>query len=238
MTAPRQSPPVSWLLLEQYALGELEAPAAARVAAAVETDADTRACLDRIRAESAQLPPLVIPVEPERARRSAWLRGWRAQLGVTAAALAVATILILVLRPHRIGAPGYPERKIALKGGGELTLGLIRERNGAIDTEPTRFAAGDRFKVAVTCAPITPVHAELVVYQDGEAAFPLPSITIECGNRVVVPGAFRIDGDAPAAVCLALGEGSAPHRAQLSRRGLAAADRAACIRLEPSDPRR
>src|SRR5207237_2758479 len=102
-------------------------------------------------------------------------------------------------------------------------MSLVRERNGAIAFDPPGFRAGDRWKLRVTCDPGASIFADVVVYQPdlpggaARASFPLAATRVPCGNDVTVPGAFRLDGAAPALVCIALATGAPPDRAMLAR---------------------
>jgi hypothetical protein len=205
--------PVSWLRLERYALGELAGPAADDVAAHLGRCPACQACLDAIERDATPLPPL--PPLPPRRRWAWWPRlAWAG--GVAAAAAAIA--LFVVIRP-RVDAERVAGPRIRVKGTGDVVVSLIRERGGVITPAPSGFAPGDRFKVRVTCAPGGAAHADVVVFQGGEAAFPLPPARLRCGNDVVVPGAFTITGVAPATVCLVVDPARAPDRAAIARRG-------------------
>ena len=193
----------SWLELEQHALGELDSSASQRVAAAIATDAATRQRHALIESERAErtLPPLPALAAAKPPRRWAW--PW--SLGfASAAAAAAATLLFLCRGSVPVGVADYPDRQLGIKGGGELLLGLVRERNGTIDHQPGGFSAGDRFKVVVTCSTAASVVGEVVVVQAGAAFFPLPTVDFECGNRTVLPGAFSLSGEHSATVCLVL----------------------------------
>lgn len=173
------------------------------------------------------------PPRQGRPRRAWWLLP---ALGV-AGAIAAASLL-LVLRPLTGrppgGAPTRPgqlARRVGYKGG-ELAVALVRERRGRIEHRPRTFAPGDRFKVLVTCPP-GPLRWELVVLQDGRQYHPLRSSTpLSCGNRVALPGAFRLDGHAAAEVCLLVGGRRAARDAR-SARDLPA--RTPCIRLRRAE---
>jgi hypothetical protein len=196
--------PVSWLRLEQQHLGEL--PAAEEL-----SDADA-ACLAHIEADRRALPPLRLP--ERRPSRIGWL--W------PSVGLATATVLaVLVWR----GADEEPSLRTGVKGG-ELAMVLVRERDGAIEEEPTTFAPGDRFKLLVTCAAADPVHWDVVVTQGDARSYPLtPSGPLACGSRVALPGAFRLTGDAPVTVCLVV-QGSPWERDRVLPDG-------PCLRLSP-----
>jgi hypothetical protein len=183
--------PVSWLELERHALGELDGERAAAIEASA--DPDTRACLERAR-QPRSLRPL--PARP--APAPSWLerlrRRWALGAGVLAAACAA--LLVVVLRG------GDQRRGGTVKGGGEPEIELIRERNGDVTPAATSFRDGDRFKVVVTCAPDRRLLGEVVVRQAGQSYRPLPAVDVACGNRVPLPGAFRLTGTDPAEICL------------------------------------
>jgi hypothetical protein len=163
--------PVSWPRLERFALAGADATIAAHVAAC---PACAR-CLDEIRADVVALPPIVVPVVAKR-------RWWVLAIPALAAA---AVIFAVWPRPR-------PREDIArVKGVGEVILGTVRERDGAITEDAATYLPGDRFKVVVTCPPAA--SAWIVVEVGGDR--PLPPAQLACGNRVVVPGAFHLDGD-------------------------------------------
>ena len=108
-----------------------------------------------------------------------------------------------------------PPSKIAYKGG-ELTISLVRDRDGAIKHNPEVFISGDHFKVLVTCPPGEELYWDLVVIQNDEHYFPLgPAAVLNCGNRVGLPGAFTLSGPGDAIVCL-LTAPQAPERTSIS----------------------
>ena len=206
--------PISWLRLEQLALGELAGADAAGARDHLEGCAACRAAFERIGADRRSLRPLRL----EAPRR--WLR-W----GVAGSALvaAAAALLLFVMPREPIDrGPAAPRlsRTVAIKGGGELVVGLVRERGGRIDREPTHFAAGDRFKIAVTCSEPGRVELVPVVSQAGERFHPLgETVAVDCRNDTLLPGAFEISGADPARICV-------------SERG---GGGAACLELEASD---
>ncbi|MBA3459892.1 MAG: hypothetical protein H0T46_08020, partial [Deltaproteobacteria bacterium] len=65
------------------------------------------------------------------------------------------------------------------------------------------FAAGDRWKVIVTCPPAGTVTVEVTVTEQGAAKAdrPLAPATLACGNAVLLPGAFTLTGRSPNRVC-------------------------------------
>ena len=182
--------PISWLRLEQFALGAPDPAITAHLAACPAC----RDCLDQIRGDTVALPPLVVPVPRP---RPAWRRWWFAP---ALAAAAAAAVLVIVLRP-----PGEREaNRVAIKGIGEVTLELVRERAGQIQFDARRYAPGDRWKIVVSCppaAPAAPLAIDVSVADGLTVDHPLAAARIACGNRVVVPGAFTITGDRPNQVC-------------------------------------
>jgi hypothetical protein len=189
--------PISWLRLEQFALGASDPAIATHLAGC----AVCRGCLDQIRGDAVALPPLIAPDAPP---RRAWRRWWLAPALAAAAAAAVA---LVVARP----SPGADDR-VAIKGIGEVALELVRERAGAISYDARRYAPGDRWKVVISCPPaaaapgpappLAPMLAIDVSVADGATVdHPLAETRIACGNRIVVPGAFTVTGDRVNRVC-------------------------------------
>ena len=215
--------PVSWLRLERFALGELPAEERSRVRDHLERCPACQACLESIRAEPAPvLRPLPSPTRAPARRGFVWL-------GAAAAVLA-SVLLVLLLWPAAPGGHGMLPSRIAVKGG-ELAVVLVRERAGATQQNPETFAPGDRFKALLTCPPPGEPAVELVVLQGGEVFFPLPLQRIACGNEVALPGAFSLDDDDEALVCLLVGD--PPSRQCLAREPLPPA-RTVCARLRPA----
>ncbi len=215
--------PVSWLRLERFALGELPAEERSLVRDHLERCPACQACLEVIRAEPAPvLRPLPSPTPAPARRGFVWL-------GAAAAALASA-LLVMLLWPAAPTERGALPARMTVKGG-ELAVVLVRERGGAVQRDPGVFAPGDRFKALLTCPPPGEPAVELVVIQGGEVFFPLPLQRLACGNEVALPGAFSLDGDEEALVCLVVGD-------PLPRRSLARdalpASRTVCARLRPA----
>lgn len=167
--------PVSWLRLETYARDHEDAAVRDHVTAC----AACRGCLDEIERDVVALPVLAVPERNAR-RRRAW---WPLLLVPVAAA-----ILIVLVRPRPRAAP----QSFAVKGVGEVTVGVVRERAGAITYNATEYRPDDRWKVIVTCPPSAGAWIDITVGRD----HPLPRAHLACGNRVVVPGAFTLDGGA------------------------------------------
>ena len=168
--------PISWLRLERHALAP--DPAVAEHVAACPA---CRHCLDEIGGDLVALPMLVIP---ERRR----LRWWQFALP----ALAAAAIAIVVLRP-RPAPRTHGELLAGVKGVGDVSVELVRERAGAIRQDATTFAPGDRWKVVITCASATGAWIDVAVTEAGARAadHPLEPIHVACGNAVPVPARSR-----------------------------------------------
>jgi hypothetical protein len=210
--------PVSWLALERAALGESDGAVAAHLAAC----AACRDCLDRLRADVVVLPPLRVEAVRPRAR---W---WRFGIAGLGAALAAAVLAIVLIPPGDHGRPDQvaAERVAHVKGVGDVVVGVVRDRAGAIAEDATVFRAGDRWKVVVTCAAPADAWLDVAVVDDTGAAYPVAAAHVACGNRVVVPGAFELTGARPNRVCAIAAAGAPPPRGTLP-------DDAACITIRP-----
>jgi hypothetical protein len=223
--------PVSWMRLERYGLGELPAAERATIREHLAACPACGECFARIEQgrELPALPPLAA-LRPRARPRVAWL-------GMLAVASAAAVAMLLVARTQPdVALPG-PHLRAPAKGG-DFAIEVVR-----IDAEDrlrdaTHFAASDRFKVLLTCPPPWVGHAEVVVYQDGRAFFPLaPQLAPSCGNRRKLAGAFQLDGASPASVCVALAP-SAIDRNRLAQGPQALPELSLCARLEPTPSQR
>lgn len=198
--------PLSWLTLERYVLGELSASERAEVEARLAASETDRACLAEIMADKSELPPLA-PARPVASIASARKRPRPQWLAWSAGLAAAAAALIVVLRePARDGsAPSGGEEHVK---GSEVTLRLVSDRQGH---EPTHFRAGERFKVQLSCPPALSSALRLFVVQGSQVFEPLPrDASFRCGNQVLWPGAFALDGKEPAEVCLYWGPREQP----------------------------
>jgi hypothetical protein len=212
--------PLSWLVLERYALGELSPSERADVERRLAESEVDRACLAQIQNDTSALPPLAArgpsggANAPERAppgavaadgakvhklpRRGGWIV---ASSGLCAAA----AVALLLFGPRRQSEDPEPTRpgQAALDDnvkGSDVTVRLTGERQGA---EPKHFGLGERFKVEVTCPPRLSSSLRLFVFQGDEVFEPLPTPTpLACGNLVPWPGAFALDGDETAEICV------------------------------------
>jgi hypothetical protein len=187
--------PVSWLRLERHALAA-DGEVRDHLAVCPACSASFSAITDDIVA----LPPLAVP--DKRAR--SWLR-WLIPT-MTAAAAAAVILLVIVRRP------GPAEDNVTtIKGGGTVVLGVVRERAGAIRSDVTTFATGDRWKITLTCEP-GPVWVDVSVTDPHGIDYPLGPTQIACGNQIAVPGAFSITGREINVVCARLDVDAIPAR--------------------------
>ena len=247
------SEPISWLRLEQYALTVAAAADAATIDAHVAQCAACRKALGSLRADAMTLPALpALPASPALETNQPTLASQRTgeviaigsartkpttsqRVRVTlilAPILAAAAAGMLWLRSTRDNAsPANVTAALhattSIKGVGDLTLQLARDRNGNVQTNVTTFRPGDRWKTLLTCAPSTAnagtpseVWADVVVLEiiDGNpvAEFPQPPTQLSCGNAVAVPGAFAITGARNNIICVTLGVGAPIDRAAMA----------------------
>ncbi len=230
MTTPLRciGEPVSWLRLERYHLGELDASQRASIEAHLAACPACAACLSQIeKDEGTPLPSLELSggsgttggggAASERGR-GVLLRfpGNRARIGSIVGALAVAAAALLgVGRGWRHSATdgalvaGSPSVK-----GGEVVLTLVREDGVRIEdgaSETALYRDGDRFKVLVTCPPTLHTTFDVTVTDDGGTSFPLARVqSLDCGNEVPLRGAFRVTGSGDEKVCLVWSAPGAP----------------------------
>ena len=202
--------PISWLELERYALDE------SKVAEKIEKHiAVCPACT--LALQEIHQSEIVMP-----ALRGATLvpnRFWTAFRGWGWTLLPAMAVLALIW--SRLDySPGATYD--GLKGMGR-SISLLRENQGLL-LVPTKFTEGDRFKVQVSCSE-GDWFVDVVVEQEGQLSYPLEPAIISCGNHVVVPGAFRMDGGS-ARVCAVLGKSGPPPRGRM-------AEEALCVRIEP-----
>jgi hypothetical protein len=180
--------PISWPRLERFVQTRADAVIAAHVA---ECPA-CRQCVDEISRDVVALPPLVIAAATPRRARWWWF---------ALPAFAVAALVLLVTWPRD---HARRDNVASIKGVGEVTLALVRDRGGTILEDATTFARGDRWKVVLTCAPghATSVAVDVVESGSTTADHPLAPAQIACGNRIVVPGAFELTGAVANRICV------------------------------------
>ena len=216
--------PVSWLDLERMALAELPAAQLPQVADAAQNDPATAAIAERISSDRRRLRPLPPVDHHAPAGRAQPRRRWQWALAMFATSAAVAAALLLFVRAtgdqvsDRATDPAtgpaidrpttleFANAHTTIKGG-DLAIALVRERAGHIVHEPNDFRPDDRFKVLITCPTDTPRHGQVRVYQGKGDGIPIDGLIDEqqplpCGNRLALPGAFRLTGVQDAHICL------------------------------------
>jgi hypothetical protein len=218
------SEPISWLRLEQYALAGGN-PRDVAVRDHLASCPACSACLHEIESDVVALPPLAVP------ERAAPKRRWWTFAVPAGLALAAAAILLLVLRPRDQATATLREQETAVKGVGVLEIGVVRERDGVVRDDLHTFAAGDRWKIVVTCAAQYVVLVDAFVVEQGArtADFPLVPTRIVCGNRIALPGAFTITGNKANQVCVRVATDVYPPR-YLGKPG---DEGVACVTLQP-----
>jgi hypothetical protein len=229
MTPACTSEPISFLRLERYLQGDLQVPERERIAAHLRECPTCSACFAELRDEVIELPVLPVAL-PTRARARS--RTWPLALVVAAAALG----LVLLPQLSQLNRP--PAARVRIKGG-ELAIALVREHQAALANEASVFAAGDRFEVRVSCPAELRAHWDVVVFQAGQAFFPLqPEAPLRCANGVTLPGAFALTGSAAVSVCVQIDPAKPVEREPLRRDGPRALSPAsACTALTPAPPR-
>ena len=226
--------PLSWLILERHALGELPASEASRVQAHLAACAACSACAAEAR-RPWSLPARVTLPAVGPARRP-WWRRYAAGWATTAALACAAAGFLLVSRsPGRSGSRAVaPGDTLPGVKGGDVALDLVCERQGQIIHDAETFAPDDRWKVLVTC-PASHVVFWDVEVRDGAARavrYPLAPVgPISCGNHVALPGAFSLSGNAPAQVCVSVAADPVP-RAPSQEPGVRDARRI-CVVVRP-----
>jgi hypothetical protein len=182
---------------------------------------------------------------------------WSPLVAGPAIAIAAGLLLWFKLSPSKTAAVSTQELPssrgvsvASIKGGGDVTLTLVRERAGIVAQDVADFNAGDRWKALMSCTPQTTPNgaarmwADVVVFEhqiDGTfvASFPTTPSELACGNNVVVPGAFAITGTAINTVCVALALHQAPQRTLLVAPGSSTANAdvsMACSEVSPGKP--
>jgi len=218
--------PLSWLLLERHALGDLPEPEATRVRAHLAACPVCAACA----AEAAHSPPFVLTATAP-TRKPWWRRYAAAWATTTALACAAAGFLLLARSPDH-AKPIAAGQALAGVKGGDAARELVRARDGAIAHGADTFGPGDRWKALVTCPAGGVVFWELFVRDQSGTHYPLaPGGPISCGNHVVLPGAFRVEGSDPAQVCVRLATDLFPRPP--SGRDAAPLGQSLCVSLRP-----
>jgi hypothetical protein len=222
--------PVSYFRLERYSLHELPAEEDRSVAAHLEQCAVCRACYERIQADARDSDLAALAAQISQLPAAARPRRARALWGVTALAASVACMLF-VLRPQP-AVPGIATESTT-KGDG-LALELVRRGAEGQLLEPTHFAAGDRFKLLLTCPPSSAGSVRVLVFQGGASFEPIAAQRLDtCGNRRPLAGAWGLDGVEAIELCAVFAEASLDVSALRTAEELPAPH--VCVRVSPAE---
>jgi hypothetical protein len=193
--------PISWLVLEQYHLDELEVSDRDGIFGHLDGCPD---CSEKLRFIEGDLRPLpsLSELEPELFDTKPVRLWWRWLLAGASGIVLVGAVIMAAILPARM--TDYPPQKVAYKGG-ELAMSLVRERGGITTEDPERFVDGDRFKVLLSCPP-GQLAWDVAIFQGGEVFYPYEAGTTTCGNATPLPGAFRLTGPGDVTVCVVVGE--------------------------------
>ena len=213
--------PVSWLRLEQYHAGDLSPEERDEIARHLRACDACASCLARIVDDDRALPPLPV-LRPRR------LQPGRAAAFASALALAATVLFFVGRRPK-------PEAEAAdrTKGTG-IAFTLVRESEGLLPEAGGVYRDGERMKALVTCPPGLRASWDLVVLENGVAAFPLAPSEVACGNEVPMPGAFRVTGRERMTVCLVWDDGGPVDREALRHAAPETLPNALCKTLDPA----
>lgn len=224
--------PISWLRLERYHAGELTAAEREEITAHLGACEACAACLADIARDERALP--LLPIRPvEAAPKRPWLAARGRAIGIVSGlALAAALLVFLGRRP---GPTDEADPSSARTKGDDVAFTLVNEGEGVLPEAGGFYRDGDRLKALVTCPPGTRRAFDLVVYERGDASFPLaPGVGLECGNQVPLPGAFRVSGAERMTVCLVWSD-AAVDREAVRRTPPELLPRALCKTLAPAE---
>lgn len=211
MRTPCIGEPISWLRIERYVLEELQPVEAGEVERHLEACEACRASLAEARTPRA-LPPLLELVKPpvQAPRRLVSPLAKRRAVGAFGAAIAVAAAALFMISPLAPSDEAAHRDALHIRGG-DVQMTVLRERRGLIAENPAGFDPRDRWKILLTCPPDQAASFSLWLQQDGETSpLPLRAEGLRCGNRVAVPGAFRITGSSEATICVTWGSAGSP----------------------------
>lgn len=217
--------PISWLVLERYQLGELTGAARTDVEGHLASCEACRAVLARIGDDDRALPPLPRPL-----RRGRTLSGGRVAAVASGLALAAALLVFVGRRPKQPEEAAIETTRVK---GTDVSFALVRDDDALIADGGGIYREGDRFKALVTCPPGMRASWDVVVYERGEASFPLqPSSSLACGNAVPLPGAFRVTGKERLTVCLVWRDAGDVDRAAVRAATPPLLDTSRCLTLD------
>ncbi len=222
------SEPLSWFVLEQYHVGDLDSKAKSETERHLAECSVCREVYRHIERDEVSLPDLPTPIsKPRDAKvRSAWAK----RVVPLVAAAAVALFVLLLSK----GESGPPPSHIVTKGG-ELALSLVRQRGESVRENPEQFESGDTFRLLVTSPFKDGTRIEVAVFQEGETSFPYPEgLAAEFGNQTALDGAFTLKGDDDAVICVLVDspESRMPTRREIAAEGIASLpENSVCVTL-------
>lgn len=187
-------------------------------------------------------PPAVVVSHPRIHPRARWA------LPLTLGVAAAAALALVFARPEPVDEPVRGITRVVPSDPPAETVGasdaaaprdvpslvLLREREGSVVEDPHAFLVSDRFAIQLTCRPGQEGQQRVAVYQGGEWSLPLTDESARCGNRVRVPGAFRLTEASPADICVLWGETARKAATASSElEAPSALTEATCRRVEP-----
>jgi hypothetical protein len=226
--------PISWLRLELHHAGELTKSEGDAITAHLATCGACAACLARIESDASELLPALPPALP--AAPPAKVLVLR-RLAPVIAALAIAAALFIIIGRRPNADPRNPELDPTSPRtkGGSVGFVLVRDDDGLVAEAGGIYRDGDRWKALVTCPAGMQAAWDLVVFEHGEAAFPLePQPDLTCGNQVPLRGAFKTTGHDPMTVCVVWNDGALVDRGALRGASPETLPHAACKVLDPA----
>lgn len=187
-------------------------------------------------------PPAAVVSHPRFHARARWA------LPLTLGVAAAAALALVLAQPEPVDEPvrgitrvvpsDLPTETVGASDAAALrdvpSFVLMREREGTVVEDPHAFLVSDRFAVQLTCRPGQEGQQRVAVYQAGEWSLPLTDEGARCGNRVRLPGAFRLTEASPADICVLWGETALEAATATAELGAPSAlTEATCRRVEP-----
>jgi hypothetical protein len=159
----------------------------------------------------------------------------RSRLAPLIASLAIAAVLLLILGRRPVDPKiGELDLLSSRTKGVAVDFVLVRDDDGLVAEAGGVYRDGDRWKALVTCPAGMRAAWDVVVFERGEAAFPLePQPDLTCGNGVPLPGAFRTTGHEPMTVCLVWNDGALVDRGTMRGASPDTLPHSACKVLDP-----
>ncbi len=198
--------PVSWLLLEQFNLGELSDDKTHDISLHLESCRSCQKSMDSVLNDFNNLKPLPLYSKKE----SLLSFEFKYNRVISLAAIMLITLSLFIFTPRifklkRVQKSAdtqfiLPNASINYKGG-ELALSITRNRNGITSSNPSGFIDGDRFSVNITCPP-GKRSIDIVLFQGNNVYLPLKTEKpVECANNIPLPGGFILTGNQPVTIC-------------------------------------